>query len=203
MGGTTINYQGTELNLAAPFKRTPMKQSVIEIGGVDPDRLSASDWDRHLHELPPARRAALNSGQKLEHLFAALVEPKLIQPTFITDYPVEISPLAKRKPDNPAVADRFELFIYGREIANGFSELNDPMDQWQRFKDQLQAKAGGDEEAHEMDEDFVRALMHGMPPAGGLGLGVDRLVMLLNDAASIRDVILFPQLRKEADSNGV
>jgi lysyl-tRNA synthetase class 2 len=202
-GATTLNYQGTELKLSAPFKRIGMKQSVVEIGGVDPDKLAPADWDRYLRELPPARRAALNAGQKLEHLFAALVEPKLIQPTFITDYPIEISPLAKRQSEHPELADRFELFIYGREIANGFSELNDPMDQWQRFKDQLAARSAGDEEAHAMDEDFVRALMHGMPPAGGLGLGVDRLVMLLNDAASIRDVILFPQLRKEADSSGI
>jgi lysyl-tRNA synthetase class 2 len=115
---------------------------------------------------------------------------------------VEISPLAKAKPESPGVADRFELFIFGREIANGFSELNDPMEQWERFKQQLAEREGGDEEAHQMDLDYVRALMHGMPPAGGMGLGVDRLVMLLTDAASIRDVILFPHLRKETGLDG-
>jgi lysyl-tRNA synthetase class 2 len=197
-GKTQIIYQGEPIDLTPPFKRIGMLEAVKEIGGVDPDTLSEKQWEPYLAELPKERRGSLSWGQKLEQIFAALVEPRLKQPTFITGYPVEISPLAKRRPDRPDLADRFELFIYGREMANGFSELNDPMEQWQRFKDQLAAKQRGDEEAHEMDEDYVRALMHGMPPAGGMGLGLDRLAMLLNDAASIRDVILFPQLRKEA-----
>ncbi|MES2201982.1 MAG: lysine--tRNA ligase [candidate division FCPU426 bacterium] len=202
-GSTKIAYQGMELDMGAPFRRLGMLQAVKEIGGVDPETFGQADWDQHLREVPPARRAAMSPGQKLEHLFSALVEPKLVQPTFITDYPLDISPLAKRKPGKEDIADRFELFIYGREIANGFSELNDPMDQWSRFKAQLEAKNAGDEEAQPMDEDFIRALMHGMPPAGGMGLGVDRLVMFLCDAASIRDVILFPQLRRQSENHGV
>ena len=180
-GALKVSYQGLEIDFEKPFRRARMIDLVTEAYPEAPQKEKA--W-------PP-------SGQRLAELFEQHAEAGLMQPTFVTDFPIEISPLAKRLPDNPMVADRFELFIYGRELANGFSELNDPMDQWQRFKDQLAARAGGDEEAHQMDEDYVRALMHGMPPAGGLGLGVDRLVMLLTDAASIRDVILFPQLRKE------
>ena len=199
-GGTMVSYQGTEIELAGPFRRLPMRQAVVELGGIaDPDRLDEAALAKLLPDMSPAARKALTPGKRLEALFGAHAEEKLVQPTFITDYPIEISPLAKRKADDPSLADRFELFIYGREIANGFSELNDPLDQHQRFLDQIQAKAGGDEEAHAMDEDFVTALLHGMPPAGGLGLGVDRLVMLLTDAASIRDVILFPHMRPRAN----
>jgi lysyl-tRNA synthetase class 2 len=198
-GSDTVQYQGVELKLSAPFKRLPMRQAVVELGGVpDPENLSEAELAKLLPDMAPALRKSLSPGKRLEALFGALVEEKLVQPTFITDYPIEISPLAKRKADNPQLADRFELFIFGREIANGFSELNDPLDQHQRFVDQLKEKAGGDEEAHVMDEDFVVALMHGMPPAGGMGLGVDRLIMLLTDAASIRDVLLFPHMRPRA-----
>jgi lysyl-tRNA synthetase, class II len=196
--GGQLSYQGTLINLAPPFQRLSMLEAVKTIGGVDPASLKAADVDRMLGELPPAKRRALSPARLLEELFTALVEPKLIQPVFITDYPIEISPLAKRKEGQPEIADRFELYIFGREIANGFSELNDPEDQQARFEDQLKARQGGDEEAHQMDADFVRALQHGMPPAGGLGLGIDRLVMLLTDAPSIRDVILFPLLKKQA-----
>jgi lysyl-tRNA synthetase class 2 len=202
-GGTKVPYQGQELDLTAPFKRIPMRQAVVEMGGVpEPEKLTDEALAELLPEVAPAARKAMSAGQRLEALFGELVEPKLFQPVFITDYPIEISPLAKRKPGQPDVADRFELFIAGREIANGFSELNDPLDQYQRFADQLKAREKGDEEAHQMDEDFVTALLHGMPPAGGMGLGIDRLVMLLTDAASIRDVILFPHMRPQANSAG-
>jgi lysyl-tRNA synthetase class 2 len=198
-GSTRIQYQGRDLDLTPPFKRIPMRQAVVELGGIaDPEGLDEAGLARLLPDISPAQRKALNPGQRLEALFGEHVEPKLWEPVFITDYPVEISPLAKRKPGHAGLADRFELFIVGRELANGFSELNDPLDQYQRFCQQLQAREGGDEEAHRMDEDFVTALMHGMPPAGGMGLGVDRLIMLLTDAASIRDVILFPHMRPSA-----
>jgi lysyl-tRNA synthetase class 2 len=138
-------------------------------------------------------------GKLLTKLFETLVEPKLDQPTFITHYPLEVSPLSRRSEEDPSVVDRFELFIGGREIANGFSELNDPVDQEERFLQQVAARQAGDEEAHFMDEDYIRALEYGMPPAAGEGIGIDRLVMLLTDTASIREVILFPHLRPERD----
>ncbi|HTA16348.1 MAG TPA: lysine--tRNA ligase [bacterium] len=198
-GSTVLSYQGQPLDLSPPYRRLSMRQAVADLGGVkDPDGLSDGALAELVPDLSPAARRALNPGQRLEALFGALAEPKLHAPVFITDYPIEISPLARRKAEDPSLADRFELFIAGREIANGFSELNDPIDQYKRFQDQLKARAGGDEEAHAMDEDFVRALLHGMPPAGGMGLGVDRLVMLLADTASIRDVILFPHMRPRA-----
>lgn len=130
-------------------------------------------------------------------LFEALAEPLLIQPTFVIDFPASVSPLARRKDGNPSLVDRFELYVGGREIANAFNELNDPEDQYQRFVDQLAARAGGDDEAMPMDEDYVRALEYGMPPAAGEGIGIDRLVMLLMNQSSIRDVILFPHMRPE------
>ncbi len=136
-------------------------------------------------------------GKLLVKLFDVVVEPKLIQPTFITDYPVEISPLSRRNESNPEVTDRFELFIAGREMANAFSELNDPLDQRERFIQQVKEKAAGDEEAHQYDADYIRALEYGLPPTAGEGIGIDRLVMLLTDSPSIRDVILFPLLKPE------
>jgi lysyl-tRNA synthetase class 2 len=136
-------------------------------------------------------------GKVIAKLFDTLVEPKLIQPTFITGYPAEISPLSRRSDEQPDLTERFELFIAGREIANGFSELNDPVDQHQRFQQQVQGREAGDEEAHRMDNDYIEALEYGMPPTAGEGIGIDRLVMLLTDSASIREVILFPHMKRK------
>jgi lysyl-tRNA synthetase class 2 len=141
--------------------------------------------------------ATAGRGKLVDELLSTFVEPQLMQPTFLTDYPVELSPLAKRKPDNPRLVERFEAFLAGREIVNAFSELNDPQEQRERFREQARLRAAGDEEAETVDEDFLVALEHGMPPAGGLGMGIDRLVMALTGQHSIREVILFPQLRSK------
>lgn len=199
LGTTTVAYQGTNINFAGPYRRLRMTEALCEIGGVPAAALQSRESaiayaDAQNVTLPGA---AVPMGVVITALFEELVEHKLIAPTFITHFPVEVSPLARRNDIDPTVTDRFELFIYGREIANGFSELNDPIDQAERFRAQVEAKAKGNDEAMYYDADFVRALEHGMPPTAGAGLGIDRLVMLLTDAPSIRDVILFPQLRPE------
>jgi lysyl-tRNA synthetase class 2 len=169
-----------------------------------PVGLAAGSRELEVFEAERARLAPMSHGHRIAHLFEVWVErrwdpegTRLFAPTFVVDYPVEISPLAKAHPDRPGVADRFELYAAGMEIANGFSELNDPLEQRQRFLDQLQARERGDLEAHRMDEDYVRALGHGLPPTGGCGVGIDRLAMLLTGSPSIRDVILFPHMRPE------
>lgn len=197
IGTLKIPYGDTIIDLTPPWPRIPMLNALMQ-KGVPPeifnDREKAKAWAEE-NNIEIKEGAPL--GKVLDEIFKKIVEPELVQPTFIIDYPVELSPLAKKKPDNPALAERFELFITSREIANAFSELNDPMEQRQRFLAQLEAKAEGDEEAGWMDEDFIRALEYGMPPAAGEGIGIDRLVMLLTNSQSIRDVILFPQLKPE------
>jgi len=197
VGSMKIPYGDTEIDLTPPWPRVPMLEA-LEKNGVptevftDPEK--AKSWARaNKIDIPNGS----SMGKILDEIFKEKVEPFLIQPTFITDHPVELSPLAKRKSDNPALVERFELFISSREIANAFSELNDPFDQRERFMEQVKAKQAGDEEAHEMDDDFIRALEIGMPPAAGEGIGIDRLVMLLTNSHSIRDVVLFPQLKPE------
>lgn len=197
-GSSRVTYQGTELNFEAPFARFSMKDSLLKVGKVPPevlvDRNAAVKYaEGHGVKL---KKADEGMGAVMEELFEMVVETKLIQPTFITDYPTEISPLSRRNEQNPDVVDRFELFVFGREIANAFSELNDPEDQAGRFKSQAALKSKGDLEAMYYDEDYINALEYGMPPTAGEGIGIDRLVMLLTDSPSIRDVILFPQLRK-------
>ena len=197
-GTMNISYQGTEVNLSPPWRRLTMNEALIEVGGIDESILLD---DQEVIALAKAKGIQLDdqagSGKAKTELFELLVEEKLIDPTFITSYPTEVSPLARRNDDDPTVTDRFELFITGRELANAFSELNDPRDQLQRFEKQI-ADRGDDEEIHpELDSDYIRALEYGMPSAAGEGIGIDRLVMLLTDAPSIRDVILFPHLKPE------
>ena len=196
-GTTKITYQEHEIDFTPPWERMSMIESIQKYSSFDPESLSA-------HEL---HSTAVDSGIEMEgdeprgeiiaELFDVFVESKLIQPTFIYDYPIEVSPFAKKKPENPDFVERFEFFISGMELGNAFSELNDPIDQRQRFMEQASNLAKGDEEAFMVDEDYLRALEYGMPPTGGLGIGIDRLTMLLTDQYSIRDVILFPQMRPE------
>ncbi len=195
LGTTKITYEGMEIDLAN-VKRISMNDAVKEATGKD--FLSAKTVEearKMADEIGVPYEARHGIGGILNAAFEEKVEATLMQPTFITGHPTEISPLAKRNPDNPMITDRFEFFIYGRELANGFTELNDPIDQRQRFLDQLKLREEGDDEAHMMDEDFVAALEYGLPPTGGLGIGVDRLVMLLTDSPSIRDVLLFPHMK--------
>lgn len=196
-GSEVIDYQGTEINMAAPWERLTMVESVKKYAGVD-----YNDWknDEDARACAKSHNVEVEEGDKatkghvLIAFFDAFVEEKLIQPTIIYDYPVENSPLTKRKPSNPAFTERFEYFIYAREMGNAYSELNDPIDQRERFEKQVAAKRAQGANA-QVDEDFITALEYGMPPTGGLGLGLDRLVMLLTNSASIRDVLLFPTMR--------
>lgn len=191
-----IPFEDMEIDFSKKFQKISYKDSLVQIGGLDASILeNKSALIEHLDSLGEEANEGHNIGQLYEKLFDALVEEKLIDPTFIIDYPIEISPLARRSENDSGIAQRFELFIAGREIANGFNELNDPIDQHQRFTSQIDAKNAGDDEAHAMDEDYVRALGYGMPPTAGEGLGIDRLAMLLTNEESIRDVILFPAMK--------
>ena len=196
-GRPEIDYQGARVSTVPPFARTTFYGALA--GALGEDAAGLDDDALRLRTAAATGEAPEGDGRGrlLDRLFSALVEPALVQPTFVTDYPTELSPLAKTKPGEPGVAERFELFIAGREIANAFSELNDPIDQRARLEAQAGSGRAGDDEAHPVDEDFLHALEYGMPPTGGVGIGVDRLVMLLTDSASIRDVILFPVLRPE------
>jgi len=176
-GGLTVRYGDHEIDFSQPFQRITMKDAIARYGK---------------QEVAPDEKA-----ERIVELFEELAEPHLIQPTFITDFPKAISPLSKAAPSDPSIAERFEFFVGALETANGFSELNDPEEQYQRFKDQAQQRERGDEEAMVMDEDYIRALSYGMPPAAGIGVGIDRLTMLLTNKQSIRDVILFPHMRPE------
>lgn len=195
-GSTTIQYQGHTVELGSPWRRVSMVDAVKETVGVD---FSVPMSDEEARALAVKHNVAVEPhmtfGHILNEFFETFVEEKLIQPTFVYGHPVEISPLAKKNADDPRFTDRFELFIVAREHANAFTELNDPIDQRERFEQQLEEKEQGNDEAHDMDEDFIRALEYGMPPTGGLGIGIDRLVMLLTDSPSIRDVLLFPLMR--------
>ena len=199
LGTLKITYQGTDIDLTPPWPRRTMIELTSEAAGEEVSFEVSDSHLRHLcdrHGVP--HEPSWGKGKLITELFEKLVEGTLVQPTFVTEYPLETSPLARKKPEQPELTERFELIITGRELANAFSELIDPVDQRERFEAQMSAKASGDDEAMGYDEDYLRALEYGMPPAGGLGIGIDRLVMLLTDSASIRDVLLFPHLRPEA-----
>jgi lysyl-tRNA synthetase class 2 len=197
-GGLTLAYGDDVIDLTPPWPRRSMSELVAERAGLPAATILDADVIRPLAERTGGiERASMTPGELLGVVFERLVEPHLVQPTFVTHFPVELSPLARRNDRDPRLVDRFELYIARHEIANAFSELNDPEDQRARFEAQLDARAAGDEEAHAMDEDYVRALEHGLPPTAGEGIGLDRLIMLLAGATSIREVILFPHLRPE------
>ena len=197
-GSLQITYQGNALDLRPPWRRATMRDLILETCGVDiykeNDMLSLA---ARIEELILNVERHPTWGKQVDELFKTFAEPTLIQPTFVIDYPEEISPFAKKKPDTlrARIVERFEVFAANMELGNAFTELNDPLDQYARFMEQAEQRQAGDKEAHQVDLDFIQAMMHGMPPTGGLGVGVDRMVMLLTDQASIREVILFPQLR--------
>ena len=196
LGTTEFTYQGKQINFAKPWARKTMAQAVKEVTGVDFDVNNTDELAREAAKKFGAEvKEDATWGEVLYQLFDENVEKTIVQPTFIIDHPVEVSPLAKRRKDDPRLTERFELFIVGSEFANAFSELNDPIDQRERFERQVALREKGDEEAGMMDEDFINALMYGMPPTGGLGIGIDRFVMLLTDSYSIRDVLLFPTMK--------
>ncbi|MGH7769121.1 MAG: lysine--tRNA ligase, partial [Candidatus Binatia bacterium] len=198
VGSLKINYGEHEIDLKTPWRRLSLVDSIAEYGGAERHALADAAGLSALAQAKGLKfEPGLPYGKLLVEVFEKLVEPQLIQPTFIMGYPLEVSPLARKSERNPALVDRFELYVGGRELANAFSELNDPADQRERFEKQAAARKAGDDEAHAFDEDYVRALEYGMPPAAGEGIGIDRLVMLFTASPSIRDVILFPLLRPE------
>ncbi len=197
LGTARITYQGTDIDLESKWKRISMIDSIKEVTGVD---FNVINTDEEAIQIAKEKNVEIDEikrtrGDIINAFFEEFVEETLIQPTFIYDYPVEVSPLTKKKPSDKRLTERFEVFIDGREYGNAYSELNDPIDQYERFKKQVEAREAGDEEANMMDEDFIQALEYGMPPTGGLGIGIDRMIMLLTDSASIRDVLLFPTMK--------
>lgn len=197
LGSSKITYQGTEIDLTPAWRRITMIDAIKEVTGIDFNTVKTDEEAQALAKEKGVEYEEIKNtrGHIINEFFETFVEETLIQPTFIIDYPVEVSPLTKRKKDDPSLVERFELFIGGREYGNAYSELNDPIDQYERFVKQVEAKEKGDEEAGGMDEDFVNALEIGLPPTGGLGIGLDRLIMLLTDSASIRDVLFFPTMK--------
>ena len=198
-GTARIEYQGEAINLVAPFRRLSMADAILEFNPVlDAADLESNDRVRgYAGSLGIAVEPHHGRGRLWQEIFEKTVENSLREPTFITGHPMEVSPLSRANEQDPFLTDRFELFIAGKEIANGFSELNDPEDQAARFRRQVETRDAGDDEAMWFDDDYIRALEYGLPPTGGQGLGIDRLVMLLTDSASIRDVLLFPYMRRE------
>jgi lysyl-tRNA synthetase class 2 len=203
MGSETISYAGHEISYARPFRRMTLKDAISEYGGIDRPRLeSPSEIALLAHECHAQDIEKKTTGALLGDLFEHHAEKHLIQPTFVVEYPIELSPLTKELLDQPGFVDRFELFVAGMELANAYSELNDPIVQMKRFQDQLLEREAGNDEAMLLDMDFITSLEHGFPPTGGLGIGIDRLVMLMTGNSSIRDVILFPLMRPQAHKAG-
>jgi lysyl-tRNA synthetase class 2 len=194
-GSLQVPYQGATIDFTRPWRRASMAELVNEKLNVQVETMSVPALKALAEQVHAKMPHQLTHGHLVNEIFEATCEDQLIQPTFVIDHPVEISPLAKRKPENPALTERFEIFVAGRELGNAFSELNDPVDQRGRFADQLKEREAGNDEAHTIDEDYLNALELGLPPTGGMGIGIDRLVMLVTDSASIRDVILFPHMR--------
>lgn len=195
LGKLEIEYQGKSINFSSPWKKISMHDSIQEACGIDMEKLPEKDFVKIIRENNLDIKNSASRGEITNELFEKYVEPTLIQPTFIIDYPLEVSPLSKQKKDNPELVERFELFINSMELANAFTELNDPTEQKRRFEEQAAKKEAGDLESHFMDKDYIEALEYGLPPAGGLGIGIDRLMMLLTNSSSIKEVILFPQLK--------
>lgn len=198
-GSTIINYQGNQIDLVSPWKRISMFDAIKEHTGVDVSKMEEDEIRKTARKMDVKEDPSMGYGKLVDAIFGDHVEPNLIQPTFVMDYPIEMSPLAKKHRDNPRLVERFEPIVGGREIGNAFSELNDPLDQRERFVEQMKLRDRGDEEAQVLDEDYIRALEYGLPPTAGIGIGIDRLVMLLTDSASIRDVIFFPQMKPEGN----
>ena len=196
-GDTKVNVWGNEINFKAPFRRAPMVELIKEETGVDVSGMTEEELREACRKLGVETDATMGKGKLIDAIFGEKCEHKLIQPTFVTDYPIEMSPLCKRHRDNPDLTERFELFVNGKELANAYSELNDPIDQLERFQEQLRLSEKGDDEAMFIDMDFVRALEFGMPPTSGMGIGIDRLVMMMTGEQSIQDVLLFPQMKPE------
>jgi lysyl-tRNA synthetase class 2 len=198
LGTTTITVNDQEIDLTPPWRRWRLRDAVREVTGIDYEvHRDAESLYRAIIEMGGTPERKSNWGKLIDPTLINYVEPHLIQPTFLYDYPLEVSPLSKRKPDEPETVERFEFFIGGFELGNAFSEINDPLDQRERFQATSQALAAGDEEAHPLDEDYIAALSYGMPPTGGFGMGIDRLTMLLTGQDSLREVILFPHLRSK------
>lgn len=196
-GGTTVKVGGNEINFAGPYERLSMYDSIEKYTGTNISQMDEAGLRAYCKELHIAVEPSMGKGKLVDEIFGAKVEAHLIQPTYITDYPIEMTPLAKKHRTKDGLVERFELFVNGKEIANAYSELNDPIDQRQRFEDQLKLKGRGDEEAMELDEDFLRALEYGMPPTSGLGIGIDRLTMMFTGQTSIQEVLFFPQMKEE------
>ncbi len=197
LGSLEIEYRGNKIDFTLPWKRISMYKAIEDAVGIRVDKISPKDFSKVVKKYNLNTKSNINRGEIINELFEKYVEPILIQPTFVIDYPLKLSPLSKQNKDNPELVERFELFISSMELVNAFTELNDPAEQERRFEEQVAKKEAGDMESHFMDKDYVEALEYGMPPAGGLGLGVDRLMMLLTNSDSIKEVILFPQLKSK------